>query len=140
MKLIPDCLRDVLIWLEKNIIVSDDGFSCYRLQDLYDALPQYDNNDIYYSIYNLFQIHYIEGRFILFPSGGVKICEITNISWSGHRFLNTIRPETVWKATKQGAHKLGIMSIHALSTIAMKIAEKIVTNPLVIDKIIDSII
>lgn len=63
-------------------------------------------------------------------------CEINNITWNGHQFLNTIRPKTVWEATKQGASKLGIMSMHALSTIAMKITEAVITNPVVIDNII----
>lgn len=139
MKLNPDCVRDTLIWLEENIKVSDESFTSYHLQDLYDALPKYENEDVYYSIYNLFQIHYIEGRFSLFPNGAVKLCEISNITWNGHQFLNTIRPTTVWKATKKGASKLGIMSMHALSTIAMKIAETVVTNPKVINEIIENI-
>ena len=139
MLLNPDCLRDTLIWLEDNIKVTDEGFSCYHLQDLYDALSQYNDDEIYYSVYNLFQIHFIEGRFMLLPSGGVKICDINNITWDGHEFLNSVRPKNVWNATKQGASKIGIMSIHALSTIAMKITEKIVTDPVVISKIIETI-
>lgn len=137
MKLNPDCLRDTLIWLEENIKVNDECFSSYHLQDLYDALPKHENEDIYYSIYNLFQIRYIEGKFSLLPSGAVKICEIRNITWNGHQFLNTIRPTSIWKATKAGASKLGIMSVHALSTIAMKVAEAVVTNPVVINKIVE---
>lgn len=126
-----------MIWLEENIKVSDESFSSYNLQDLYDALPRYKNDEVYYSIYNLFQIHYIEGRFSLLSSGAVKICEIKNITWNGHQFLNTIRPTSIWEATKTGASKLGIMSIHALSTIAMKVADVVVTNPVVIGKIIE---
>lgn len=137
MKLNPDCIRDVLIWLEENIKVSDESFSSYHLQDLYDVLPRYKNDEVYYSIYNLFQIHYIEGKFLLLPSGAVKICEIKNITWNGHQFLNTIRPTSIWEATKIGASKLGIMSIHALSVIAMKVAEAVITNPVVIGKIIE---
>lgn len=64
-------------------------------------------------------------------------CEINNITWDGHQFLNTIRPKTVWEATKDGASKLGVMSMHALSSIAMKISEAIVTNPIVIENIIE---
>lgn len=138
MKLNPDCLRDALIWLEDNIKINDKSFSSYHLQDLYNALPQYNNDDIYYCIYNLFQIRYIEGKFSLLPSGAVKICEINNISFSGHQFLNTIRPISIWEATKTGASKIGIMSIHALSTIAMKVAEAVITNPVVINKIIEN--
>lgn len=64
-------------------------------------------------------------------------CEINNITWSGHQFLNTIRPKTVWEATKDGASKLGVMSLHALSSMAMKISDAIVTDPAVISSIIE---
>ena len=63
-------------------------------------------------------------------------CEINNITWNGHQFLNTIRPDTVWQATKKGASKIGLMSMHALSSIAMKVAETIVSDPAVIAKIV----
>lgn len=137
MKINPDCIRDILIWLEEKIEINDKGFSTYQLFDLYNGLPQYNNDDVYYSVYNLFQIHYIEGKFSLLPDGSVKMCEINNITWNGHQFLNTIRPTSVWEATKTGATKLGIMSMHALSSIAMKISEAIVTDPTVISKIME---
>lgn len=139
MKLNPDCIRDTLIWLEENIVVSTEEFTTIHLHDLYKNLNDYSKEDVYYTIYNLFQINYIEGKFSLLPSGALKICEIKNITWDGHQFLNTIRPTTVWNATKKGASKLGIMSIHALSTIAMKVAEAIITRPEVIDNIINMI-
>lgn len=137
MKLNPDCIRDVLIWLEENMDVSDKGFSTYRLCDLYNGLSHYNDDEIYYSVYNLFQIGYIDGRFSLLSKGKVQVCEINNITWEGHQFLNTIRPTSVWEATKSGASKLGIMSMHALSSIAMKVSEAIVTDSAVISKIIE---
>lgn len=140
MKLNPDCVRDVLLWLEENLKINDDNsFKIVRRSEIVNGLPKYDEKDIYYTIYNLFQIKYIEGTFALLPSGAPKICEIHNITWHGHQFLNNIRPITVWDATKSGAKKLGIMSMSALSTIASKVTDAIITNPAVIAKIVEQI-
>lgn len=138
MKLNPDCIRDVLLYLEENLKIEDNHrFSEITLSQLEEALPQYPNEDVFYSVYNLHQIHFIEGKINDINNMKMFFCEINNITWNGHQFLNTIRPTTVWEATKKGASKLGIMSMHALSTIAMKIAEAIVTNSTVIAKIIE---
>ena len=47
-----------------------------------------------------------------------------------------MRPQNIWDTTLQGASKLGIMSMSALSTIAMEVAKAVVTNPTTIAKII----
>lgn len=139
MKLNPDCVRDILIWLENNIKVkNDNSFEIKRLTDLNSGLPQYSEEEIYYVVYNLFQANLIEGRFLLLPSGSPKICEINNITWNGHQFLNNVRPKNIWDATKAGASKLGIMSISALNTLAMEISKAVVTRPEIIQKIVDA--
>lgn len=140
MKLNPDCVRDVLIFLEENLVIDlvKKDFIPIELSQIQTHFKdKYTKEDVWYSVYNLYRIGYIEGNFS--NAGRMKMffCPIENITWNGHQFLNTIRPQSVWDATKQGASKLGLMSIHALSTIAMKIAENIVTNPTVINKIIE---
>ena len=138
MKLNPDCIRDVLLYLEENLkVIENHKFTEISLTQLQDALQQYAKEDIFYSVYNLHQIHFIEGKISDVSNMKMFYCEINNITWSGHQFLNTIRPTTVWEATKTGASKLGIMSMHALSTIAMKVSEAVITNPTVIAKIIE---
>ncbi len=141
MKLNPDCIRDVLLYLEENLTLKDNHkFSAITLAQLEGALPEHTKEDIFYSVYNLYQIRFIEGKINDVNDMKMFFCEINNITWNGHQFLNTIRPKTVWDATKKGAAKLGIMSMDALSTIAMKISETVVTNPTVIAKIIESIL
>ena len=140
MKLNPDCIRDILLYLEENLEIKENHkFSEITLTQLKDALPQYEEDDIFYSIYNLHQIRFIEGHISDVNNMKMLFCEINNITWNGHQFLNTIRPTSIWKATKDGASKLGLMSIHALSTIAMKVAEAVVTNPTVINNILEHI-
>lgn len=138
MKLNPDCVRDVLLYLEENLKIKNSSeFSEITLKEIKEALSQYTEEDVFYSVYNLYQIKYIEGKVNDVGNKKMFFCEINNITWDGHQFLNTIRPKTVWEATKDGASKLGVMSMHALSSIAMKISETIVTNPIVIENIIE---
>ena len=138
MKLNPDCIRDVLLYLEENLKIENcQKFSQVTLHQLKQGLNKYSEDDVFYSVYNLHQIRFIEGN--IKDANNIKMyfCEIYNITWNGHQFLNTIRPKSVWEATKTGATKLGIMSMSALSTISMKVAEAVVTNPTVIADIIE---
>lgn len=66
----------------------------------------------------------------------MMFCEIENITWSGHQFLNTIRPKSIWEATKNVATKLGTLSVSALSMISSEITKAIITKPEVINSII----
>jgi hypothetical protein len=53
--------------------------------------------------------------------------------------LNTIRPKSIWNATKDKAKQIGGMSLHSLSTLSMAIANAVVTNPTFIQSIVDKL-
>lgn len=145
MKLNPDCIRDVLLYLEDNLSYVEDETSLIEhntitattivndLREKYD----YEADDIKYSIEKLLEIRYIVSHNIVTGDNrSIISCPISDITYDGHQFLNTIRPDTIWQATKKGASKIGLMSMHTLSTIAMEIAKAVVTDPTVIAKIV----
>lgn len=141
MKLNPDCIRDVLLYLEEHLQVDlkTHNFNNVTLKDLNNntALKaKYSPEEIWYTVYNLKEARYIDGTISNSGSYKMVVCEIKNITWNGHQFLNTVRPQSVWDATLKGASKLGIMSIGALSTLAMEIAKAVVTDPATIAKIV----
>lgn len=149
MKFDPDCIRDVLLYLEDNLTYINDEtnplehkpISIGAISDTLSSSRGYSIDDIYYSIEKLLEVRYI------LPSGGIGrgrassiiFCEIGDISWSGHEFLNNIRKDAIWDATKKGAHKIGATSIMALGTISMEIVKTIVTKPEVINQIMSTI-
>lgn len=145
MRLNPDCVRDTLIYLEENLTIdyTTKTFTTIKTSDLVEKImlqhTAYDAEDIWYAIYNLQQIEYIEGKFVNVGNYKMMFSEIENITWDGHQFLNTIRPQSIWEATKSGAAKIGITSLYALSTIATQVSDAIVTRPDVIDKIVSEI-
>ena len=142
MELKADCIRDVLLHLEENLTlnISKGKFSIINLEQLYNGLSdKYSEEDIWYSVYNLHQIRFIEGR--INDAAGQKMfyCEIQNITWNGHQFLNNIRPLSIWEATKNKAKQIGGMSIGALSMVSMSIVQAIATNPTFIQNIVETL-
>lgn len=147
MKLNPDCIRDVLLYLEDYLQYTDNQMSMEHKEISISNLVKniietydYTKEDTQYSIEKLFEVGFIGIKNISHDNNGYIVSGyISDISWNGHNFLNNIRPKSVWNATKEGASKLGLMSIHALSTISMKIVEAVVTNPTIINGIIQQI-
>lgn len=147
MKLNPDCIRDVLLYLEENLTYKNNSISMEHEEIPIATVASnvsennnYSIEDTQYSIEKLFEINYIEIKNIAYDKNKYIVSgNIYDITYEGHNFLNNIRPKNIWDATKTGASKLGLMSVHALSTISMKIVEKVVTDPVVIKKIIEII-
>lgn len=64
---------------------------------------------------------------------------VDDISWNGHNFINTVRPETIWNATKKSAKKMGVASIHGIMSLASTIFNAIINDPEYISAIINNI-
>lgn len=142
MKLNPDCIRDVLLYLEAELEVDleKQNFTRISLKQIKEHFENiYFEEDIWYTVYNLREMRYISGNLGDTGRRLMMFCEIDNITPYGHQFLNTIRPKSIWDATKSGASKIGITSLSALSTIAMEITKSVVTRKDVIDEIVSLI-
>ena len=122
MKLNPDCIRDILLFLEENLEIKDGSFTAVSLQTLEDSLTAYSKEDIFYSVYNLREIHYIEGRFMGADNLKMYVCHIENITYAGHQFLDSVRPETVWNQTKSIIKKMGIHTLEFIESVAHDVA------------------
>ena len=142
MKLNTDCVRDVLLYLEESLEV-DIGksqmisVSLHQIQTHFET--EYTPEDIWYTVLKLREAKFIDGTFMNSNKSKMFICNIDDIMWDGHTFLNNIRPKSIWEATKTGAKKLETTSIAALSMIASEITKTIVTKPEVIDRIVSLI-
>ena len=144
MKLNLDCVRDTLLLLEDKLSINyiEDRFEPITLYQLTEAMlelhpDKYTNEDVWYTIYNLIQVRYIEGIFKDAGKQKMAICSIENISWGGHQFLATIRPETIWEATKTKAKSIGGMSVTGLSLVASSIMQGLASNQSFIQSITD---
>lgn len=112
MQLDPDCLRDILLLVEKKS--SFGGMLSYSDFMNSDLVNKYDTGKIFYHIKQAAMSNLI-----------------TKVTWTkdpdfffsdltpeGHKFINDIRNEQNWKKTKSVAKSIGSFSIDALKSIA----------------------
>lgn len=146
MKLEPDCVRDVLLYLESHLEYIeryDHGLEHNEINfsSISDALLQehnYSKDSVNYAIEKLLEAGFItSNKQVHGNNKTILSAPISDITWSGHQFLNNIRKQSIWDATKSGAKKIGVTSISAINMIAMEIVKTIVTKPEVINSIMN---
>ncbi len=127
MKLNLDCVRDVLIVLEDTENMDNTGnLELIEINDIENALPDYERKELLYTLRHLIEEHYINGE-IISSCGEPDIYEIDDLSWKGHELLKNIRNKPVWEKVKQKAlSHVGTVSISVLSALA----ESIIRNQL----------
>lgn len=116
MKLNPDCVRDVLLALESILEVNDDGIldqniTFFHLRQC-KMLESYSDAEILYTIEKLCQGGFINPvtddsedgfSFTFYGTHG--------ITYQGHEFLGTIRPQKIWDEIKLILKKNGYIYI-----------------------------
>ena len=125
MKLNYDCVRDVLLKLEEILTCEySDGtisIESINIDNLYQALSDdYSVEDIFYSAYNLEQAGFLDANF-LFGDGRIVDGVIFNITYSGHQFLQQIRPKTVWDKSKSVFKNIGTISVDIIKSVTSTI-------------------
>lgn len=122
MKLNPDCIRAVMLEIEKNHSLTVDeensvSFDMFWIEKLYELLPKYSKEDIFYSVFNLEQAGYISTT----TRGGdnaITLCIINYMTYAGHEFLEKIRDPKVWKCIKGAGSAIGNFSLALINQIA----------------------
>lgn len=126
MVLNPDCVRDILLCVENC------GFGeRLNLTSLHDKLPNYTEEDLWYTCLKLEEGGYLDlitVQFLRMPMPSIK--QINGLTYSGHEFLNTIREDGNWGKAKDVAKKAGVFSLKTLGEIAQEVAKAAVTSAL----------
>lgn len=123
MKLNPDCIRAVMIEIEKMWELDIDYHGNIRMGNLdintlYQALPEFDKKDVFYSLYNLDQAGYIDIS-IMWADGGVAYyCTVNHMTFSGHEFLNKIRDTKNWNKVQKGLNAVRNYSLDAITALS----------------------
>lgn len=123
MKLNHDCIRDLMLFAEETLNMSN-FIRCSGLQ-----FNKYTNDELIYTTSKLIEAGYIEGKFNKYIDGE-RDAIITSITWSGHEFLDTIRDEGVWKTTKEKLNKFSSVPIKIISTVASQILTNLINQQL----------
>ena len=107
MKLNYDCIRSVLLYLEKAVTIDNDlKIVIVRVENIFEELPKYENNEILYSLSKLNEAGYINAQ-LRFASGSFVDGYVTGITHAGHDFLEKVRDNKTWTNVKSALSKVG---------------------------------
>lgn len=131
MRLNPNCIRDVLLYLEDNLTISKSYdtfyFESLTLDKISQDLPSYPSTELVNTILIL-----NEGGYILssadYSGAGLVYLEVNRITYSGYQFIEKIRPETVWKKLGKILSNAGSFSFDLISTTALEILTSRITS------------
>lgn len=97
MRLNMDCIRDTLLYISKQPLSKK-----IKIEDLYQNIPGYNSDEIYYSCIKLIEAGYLSGQTVqILGNRTPHLNEIYDITYQGHEFLNTIEDETIFHKTKK---------------------------------------
>lgn len=119
MKLNHDCVRQVLLDLEKNLDLPNIEKS-YEEAISPSTFEKYGEKTVEYSLLQLINVHYVDGV-PLYGSNVLLSCSVSSITWDGHQFLDTIRDSKIWKKTKGILSHLESASITFASNVASSV-------------------
>ena len=120
MRLNPDCIRDILLIVEKYATYSNDVEQEIVFQELEDT---YNHEEILYHIRQceasglFLKVQYFFGGF-----------SIVGLSPEGHQFVNDIRQDTNWNRTKEVAKNVGSTSLDVLKEISVQVISNLISN------------
>lgn len=117
MRLNPDCVRDVMVFLEENL---EPGFTVDEFQVIAGLAKKHSNEaEVRYSLDQLVLDGYLEK---INTNDGIIV---RNILPPGHAFLAKAKNPAVWKGfTKISKEKGSNMAISVMSKLIQQIAEK----------------
>lgn len=121
MKLNPDCVRDILLYLEENLQLSSDlEYLPVDMHSIASALP-YSLPEVVNTLTLL-----EEADFLCAVKdcayNKVVIFEALRLTYTGHQFLESVRPKTTWEKISDVCSKAGLFSLDFIKEVAVQIA------------------
>lgn len=124
MKLNHDCVRKVLLTIESELEYGDIIDSS-ELQ-----IKGFEQSEIVYAVAKLYEADYLTGEPVQYISDPVPRIRIRALTWNGHKFLDTVRDNKVWSATKGIASKFASVSVSMVENIAAQVITNIINQHL----------
>ncbi|MDK0862826.1 DUF2513 domain-containing protein [Clostridium perfringens] len=121
MRLNPDCIRDILLFVEDNTDYEKD---CVSSDEILAALPNYDKNTLFYHINKMYSAELFDD--VYYSDDEVDL--VSSLSWTGHAYLDNIRDNNLWAKTKSAAGKFASISLPILIQKAADIATLSLSN------------
>lgn len=125
MKLNPDCIRDILLVVEKETDLNTQVR--YPVETVDDLISSYTQEEV---LYHIKQCE-LSGMFAKIKWYNVTMgCVVFYLSPAGHEFLSNIKDDGNWSKTKEMAGKVGSFSLNVLKEIAVSVIASVLTKEL----------
>lgn len=129
MKLNYDCVRSVLLTVEKSKTIDEElNLNPLTVETIFEQLPKYEDNEILYTIEKLKEAGYINAA-LQFAAGHFIDGAVSSITYSGHEYLDNIREPEVWRKVKAMLKNAGAITPPLISQAAqMLIGSQLTVN------------
>lgn len=118
MKLNYDCLRQILLTIEEDLVWENDLTYCrLNLRYMVQKLPKFSTADIAYTSKIAIEADLIEGCLHDCDSGILDISYF-GLTYEGHQFIDTVRENKIWKKTKEIISSVGGASLSVITSVA----------------------
>lgn len=118
MKLNYDCVRSVLLTVEKSKTIDEElNINPLAVETIFEQLPKYEDSEILYTIEKLKEAGYINAA-LHFAAGHFIDGTVSSITYSGHEYLDNIREPEVWRKVKTMLKNAGAITLPLISQAA----------------------
>lgn len=124
MRLNPDCIRDILFFVEENTSYTNFIILSRRLDNLNINLKnQYSSDEILYHL-----ILCDEYGYLVLDNSNINDFHIMRLTTQGHEFLEDIRNNNTWNKVKTKGKEIGSFSLNILSQIVADVLTNSIIN------------
>ena len=118
MKLNYDCVRSVLLTVEKSKTIDEElNINPVTVETIFEQLPKYEDSEILYTIEKLKEAGYINAA-LHFAAGHFIDGTVSSITYSGHEYLDNIREPEVWRKVKTMLKNAGAITLPLITQAA----------------------
>lgn len=115
-----------MLYLEENLTFSNSiSINCYSEKSFMD---NYSLDDLRYTTLKLKEANYLTVKVEQFIDTPIPLLEIKSITFSGHKFLDSIRDNNVWSKTKNILSGFKSVSIEIVSETAAKVITSLINH------------
>lgn len=129
MKLNPECIRDIMFYLEENLTMNSNlEINEISVFDLPEKL-NYSIEEIANTLLVLDDANFI----VCYRNNGddaIVALDIYRITYTGYQFLESIRPDSVWKKVQTISGNIGSFSLNVISQIATSVLTQMINGQL----------
>ena len=128
MKLDHDLVRCVLLAIEESENIA--GINEDELLEYLEKNGNYDNrNSIAYTVSKLKEANFITGN-VRWANNSPAWIVAGNLTYEGHKFLDNIRDDKVWKDTKTILSRFSSVSLSFVSSVASNVISQLIQKQL----------